>query len=178
MFGKIWDIFVGWIYTPQGAASFAVCWAFIIAFLTFLTEKLDHYSPLSYGIAFIVTFFIIVGIVGFFKSIFGPKIFKKATFLEFDYDGTALHPENRENVWGWRWLGHEPQATGGAISLIIACFDQPISPDRISATITDTNGTRRVNLTAVTYESRYAVIQIILNGLGRYKVEFKYHGQP
>jgi len=177
MLNRIFDIFITWVFNTLGATIFSIIGGIVITILTAFTDILDKFAPLSYGVSFVITFLCMIVILSVLKSFFGIKSYKKETFIEFDFDGNAMYGEGRENVYGWRWLGPTTQEDGSKECYVVACFDKPISADRVSVSINDAQSTTRMQPSIINFDSRYSLIHLVLKNPGRYKIEYKYHGQ-
>lgn len=169
-----WDIFISWLFSTQGIIVLSSASAMVASICTYMTEALKPYAPLSYYIAFIVGMALTVSIMLLIRSMNIMKTYSGETYITVENNGANLVAEDRKNVWGWRNLpSSSPQ--GKQATLLFACFDKPILPDTIKIIPLDFIGKAPPGYGMIYYDSRYAIISIIFEERGRYKIHFISH---
>lgn len=93
------SIFTNWMFTERGIALLTIIWGAAMSVLTYFTDSLVQFSPLSYALALAVGLFVGLHLCRLFNSVFSSRRTNKQTFIEYRMENNHLEIVSISNIY-------------------------------------------------------------------------------
>lgn len=87
------------MFTDKGIAFITAIWGIIMGILTYFTDIIKLFAPLSYGLIISLGLFIGLHLCRLFNSIFTTKYTSRPTFIEYKMEKGRINLIKKSNIW-------------------------------------------------------------------------------